>query len=371
MKELKNKKLALFFSCGISLKMWESAGNLSREIRPYIELARYLDEIYFFTYGDTTDSQYYKLFPKNIRIFPRRFGLPSKSYSLFLPLFYRKELKSVDFLKTNQMSGAWVAVLAKWLYKKKLILRCGYEWLLLSERLNKSTWKRKIIYLVEKVAYKTADKIILTSKEDKKFVTKRFRINPEKIEIIPNYIDVDLFKILNVPKEKNRIIFVGRLEEEKNLFNLIEAIANIPVKLVLIGSGSLKQKLKEFSKEQKANVEFKENIANEKLPEDLNKSEIFILPSFYEGCPKTLLEAMSCGLAVIGTKVAGVKEIIKHKVNGYLCAANSESIRKAICEVLEDNALREKIGQNARKTILENFSLERILEKEVEIYKSL
>jgi glycosyltransferase involved in cell wall biosynthesis len=368
---LKNRRLALFFTCGLSLKIWEDGGNLSREIKPYEELAKYLDKIYFFTYGDTHDRQYHRLLPQDIRIFSARVVLPSTVYSLLLPFFYREEIRGADILKTNQMSGAWTAVLAKWLYRRKLVIRCGYEWLFFSENQKRALWERKIIYFIEEIAYRAADKIILTSKEDKKFVEDRFKVSSSKIEVIPNYIDTELFRPLNIREETNGILFVGRLAEQKNLFNLIEAISGTALELVIIGSGSLKEELESFAKEKQVKLKLKGNIPNKKLPEELNKSEIFVLPSFYEGCPKTLLEAMACGLPCIGTNVEGIREIIKHRENGYLCAANSESIRKAICEVLEDKALREKIGQNARKTILENFSLDKVVEKEVEIYKSL
>ena len=371
MKNLKQKTLALFFTYRISLKVWEKIGNLTREIKPYKELANYFQGIYFFTYGDKEELKYQELFSKNIKIFPKKWNLSSSFYSLFLPFFYKNELKKVDILKTNQMSGSWVAVIAKWLYKKKLVVRCGYEWLSFLENQKKPLWKRIVAKFIEKIAYKNADKIILTSEKDKKFVVKKFKIKPEKIEVIPNYIDTDLFKPLNLPKEKNSLIFVGRLEEQKNLFNLIEAITTLPVKLVIVGRGSLKEKLKSFAKEKNAKVEFKENVPNEKLPEELNKSEIFILPSFYEGCPKALLEAMSCGLPCIGTNVEGIKDIIQHKENGYLCEPDTKSIRKAILEVLNNKNLQQKISQNARKTILEKFSLEKILEKEIKTYQSL
>jgi len=371
MRNLKQKTLALFFTYRISLKVWEKIGNLTREIKPYKELANYFNEIYFFTYGDKEELKYQKIFSKNIKIFPKKWNLPSIFYSLFLPFFYKNELKKVDILKTNQMSGSWVAVIAKWLYKKKLVVRCGYEWLSFLENQKKPLWKRIVAKFIEKIAYKDADKIILTSEKDKRFVVKKFEIKPEKVEVIPNYIDIDLFKPLNLLKEKNNLIFVGRLEEEKNLFNLIEAIAMLPVKLVIVGRGSLKEKLKSFAKEKNAKVEFKESIPNEKLPEELNKSEIFILPSFYEGCPKVLLEAMACGLPCIGTNVEGIKDIIKHRENGYLCEPDAKSIKKAILEILNDKNLKEKISQNARKTILEKFSLEKILEKEIKIYQSL
>jgi glycosyltransferase involved in cell wall biosynthesis len=268
------------------------------------------------------------------------------------------------------MNGAWAAILSKWLYKKKLIIRCGYEWLNVSKLQNSPLLKLNFISLIEKIAYKVADKIILTSKKDKEFVEKRFKIPSAKIEIIPNYIDIEIFKPLPVKKEE-RIIFVGRLEREKNLFNLIEAITNLPLKLIIIGNGHLRDKLEAFSKNRKANVEFKGNIPNDKLPEELNKSKIFILPSLYEGCPKVLLEAMACGLPCIGTNVDGINEVIKHKENGYLCKTNSDSIRKAIKEVLNNENLKKKITQNARRTVEENFNLKKFLEKEIEVYKSL
>jgi len=371
MESLKQEILALLFTRGVSLKTWEKVGNLDREIKPYKELAKYFNEIYFFTYGGKEELKYQKLFSENIKIFPKKWTLLSTLYNLFLPFLYRNELKKVDILKTNQMLGSWAGVVAKWLYKKKLVVRCGYEWLNFLENQKKSLWKRVAVKFIEKIAYRNADKIILTSEKDKNFIVKRFKIKPEKITVIPNYIDTDLFKPLSIPKEKNSIIFVGRLEKEKNLFNLIEAITTLPINLVIIGNGSLKEKLKNFAKEKNAKVEFKENIPNEKLPEELNKSEIFILPSFYEGCPKALLEAMACGLLCIGTNVEGIKEIIQHKENGYLCEPDAKSIKKAILEVLNDKDLQEKISQNARKTILEKFSLEKILEKEIKIYQSL
>jgi len=372
MKDLKNKKLALFFTVGISLETWQKIGNLDREIRPYNLLAKDFEKVYFITYRGKEELEFKKVLTGNIEILPKKFPfLPSLVYAFLIPLIYQKELKEVDVYKTNQITASPPAVLAKWFYKKKLVVRCGYEWLKFSEKRNKPLWKIKLIYLTEKIAYKSADEIILTSKEDKEFVEKRFKIPSSKIEVIPNYIDVDLFKPLDIPKEKNRIIFIGRLEEQKNLFNLIEAITNLPAKLVLVGSGSLKEKLKKFSKEKKANVEFKKNIANEKLPEELNKSEIFILPSLYEGCPKTLLEAMACGLSCIGTNVEGIKEILKHKENGYLCKTDVNSIKKAISEVLNDKALQQEISQNAKQTILENFNLEKVIKKELDVYKEI
>jgi len=278
---LYKKNLALFFTTGISLKTWDKIGNLEREIRPYNELEDYFNKIYFFTYGDGSDLKYQNVLNKNIEILPKKWKIPSKLYSLLLPLLYRKELKEVDFLKTNQMNGAIAAVLAKWFYKKNLIVRCGYEWLSILENQGSTYLKRKVVYLIEKIAYKTADMIFLTSQKDKEYIELKFKIPSSKVKIVPNYIDTELFKPLSIEnKENNRICFIGRLEKEKNLFNLIKAISSLSIRLTVFGNGSLKEDLKDYSKKQKAKVEFKGNIPNQKLPEELNKSELFIFIYF-------------------------------------------------------------------------------------------
>jgi glycosyltransferase involved in cell wall biosynthesis len=87
--------------------------------------------------------------------------------------------------------------------------------------------------------------------------------------------------------------------------------------------------------------------------------------------PKVLLEAMSCGLPVIGSKIDGTKEVIVHGENGLLCDTGSNSIREAIVTVMNDTELRDKLGANARKTIMENYSLELILDKELILLQGL
>ena len=119
------------------------------------------------------------------------------------------------------------------------------------------------------------------------------------------------------------------------------------------------------------NVKLLRILPNDQIPVELNKSQIFIIPSIFEGNPKVLLEAMACGLAIIGTEVMGIKEIINHEENGYLCKTNSGSIRKAIIELIKNPKLVKKTGENARKYILKNCSLEKIIRKEIRIYKSL
>ncbi|MDD4990311.1 MAG: glycosyltransferase family 4 protein [Candidatus Pacebacteria bacterium] len=362
-------RLALFFTCGVSLEKWAMIGNLEREIKPYSELSKQFEKIYFFTYGSLSDLKFQTYFPQNAVILPKKWKIPACFYAFLLPFFYWHILKETDILKTNQMASAVPAVIVKILFRhKKLVLRTGYEWLSFLQKAKKAKWKRTIVFLWEKIAYKAANVIIFSSQQDREFAQKKFNIPQRKTRFIPNYIDTDLFKPQAVEKEKGRLIFIGRLTKQKNITSLIESIAGLPVKLTIIGQGELKSELAELAKEKNAAVEFKDKVPNEQLPEILNKAEIFILSSFYEGCPKTLLEAMACSLPCIATNVEGIKEIIVHKENGFLCQTDSASIRTAILAVLNDKPLQEKLSKAARETILENFSLEKIIQQESALY---
>ena len=369
-RALKDKTLALFFTRGISLAAWNKVGNLDRELKPYKIMAPLFRKIDFFTYGDTTDANFLKDF-QGIKVFPNKWRIPPLLYSFLIPFLYWSKLKKVDLIKTNQMDGAWTAVLAKLIFRKKLIIRCGYQLSKTAKQEQAPRWKQYLIYQLEKIAYKAADTIMVTSESDIDYINKRYKTNKRKINLVPNYIDTDLFKPLSMKKIPRSLCFVGRLTEIKNLDNLFKAITGLRVKLIIFGSGPLENGLRKYAQDNQLDVKFEGNIENERLPHELNKAEIFIMPSWREGNPKALLEAMSCGLACIGTDVEGIREIIQHKNNGYLCQNDAASIKRSILELMAKEALRRSFGENARKTILENFSLSKLLDKEIRIYQSL
>lgn len=340
-------KLGLFFTNNVSLKSWEKIGNFSREIKPYKRLLGHFDKIFFLTYG------------KDEPLVPGIEILPAS--------IFNKELKNIDVFKTNQINGSQKAVLAKILYGKKLVARQGYQWSIFSKNKRVALWKRVIIYFIEKITYKLADAIMVSSVSDREYIIKKYKLRPEKVYYIPNYIDTELFRPMDVVKE-NRICVVAKLEKQKNLENLIEAVRGMNINLVIFGTGSLE---KEIKKNIPSNVKIINFIENERLPLEINKSKLFILPSYYEGCPKALLEAMACGVPVIGADVEGIREIVKHKENGYLCDTFSGSIKNAINEVLSDHELQKKMSEGARKTIIDKFGLDIILKKEIEIYDKI
>lgn len=362
---LSDKKLVFFFTAGMSVKKWSEGGMLSREVMLYNELAEHFEKIYFLTYGGDEEREYKNTLAPNIELLCNRWRMPTLIYSFLAPFIHRKGLKNADIYKTNQMRGSWTAVIAKLLFRKRLIVRQGYQY--------STTLKKKDNYflgfiasIIESVAYKNADVVVVTSQSIKEFIRGRYKTEEEKIAVIPNYVDTKVFKPIEIERDEKRVVFVGRLDREKNLFSLVDAVKGLDVELVLIGEGLLGDALKRKVKEEKIeNVVFAGIIPNEELPEKLNKSAIFVQPSLYEGNPKTLLEAMACGLPVIGTDVVGINEVVRHKQNGYLCGTSTGTIRKAVREVLKDKKLQKELGVYARRIIVEDYSLQTLVKREL------
>jgi glycosyltransferase involved in cell wall biosynthesis len=107
------------------------------------------------------------------------------------------------------------------------------------------------------------------------------------------------------------------------------------------------------------------------MPKIYNQYAVYVICSHYEGNPKTLLEAMACGSAVIGVRSPGIREIIEDKINGILVAENSVELRNTIQELIINKTLQKDIGQQARKYIIGGYSLESAVNKEYISYCEL
>jgi glycosyltransferase involved in cell wall biosynthesis len=224
--------------------------------------------------------------------------------------------------------------------------------------------------MMERFAYRYADVGIVASHADKQYICSKYHILPAKIEVLYNYINTAVFQPTDCEKYESRIIFVGRLQPQKNLFNLIEAVSNNDLTLDIYGSGELYDELLAHAKKLNAKVNFMGVVPNNELPAVLNRYRWYILPSLYEGMPKTLLEAMACGLVCIGTNVEGINQIIEDGVNGYLAKGTKP---KFLAEVI-NRATRlpnDRITQQAVCVIRDKFSLETVAKQENNVIAKL
>ena len=224
---------------------------------------------------------------------------------------------------------------------------------------------------MEASVFRSADRVVVTTPAMRQTIIERYKVEPDRIRIIPNYVETERFKPSPDNRQPNLLCFVGRLHEEKNISALLDAIRGLDVELHIIGGGSLQKQLIAKAQGVQAKVRFLGNVPNAELPEYLNRSSLFILPSHIEHHPKALLEAMSCGLPVIGTNVPGIREVIRHRDTGYLCNTPPEDIRAAIREVLGDPGLCIQMGTNARNFIVESCALKKVKEMELMLHQEL
>ena len=367
-------KLALFFSRGISLATWKDSGLLDRELAPYKRMLSHMESVSFVTYGNDSEGLFLQE-EDGFKVLSNRWGLPKDLYSIVSPLLYGVELRSAAIYKTNQISGWWTAGLAKFLYGKPLVVRCGY---LLSmdqeQKWKKYSWLRvSLISLLENLAFICADAIIVTTPEMKMEVMRRYGLPPEKINVIPNSVDTDLFRPLpEIKTIPGRLGFVGRFNNQKNLPLLLEAVSDIEeISLIFIGGGEKRPELESRASALGIHIKFYANVPNRDIPELLNTCQAFVLPSRWEGMPKALIEAMACGLPVIGTNVSGIRDIIEHDRTGYLCEPTIDGLRSAIKIILNDSQLRKRLGETAREYVVRNFSIEKTVFKELELLFSM
>ena len=370
---MQDRVLGVFFTKGTSALQWEQRGLLDREKSSYEEMLREkrLSKVYWFTYG--TEESLKTPIHRGIIIVPKphSFVFPGGDflYSLLLPFWQRSYLKKCNILKTNQIDGSWSAVISKIVHKKPLVVRTGYC-------ASKNDWegKNKIDFFkhrfIEYLAYTFSDAAIVTSKAQEEYITKRY---PLKIKrVIPNFVDTSIFRFLNFDKNKE-IIFVGRLSPEKNLFALIEAIAQTPYSLDIYGQGPLKSKIEQHIKRlgKEKQIKLCGVVPNNQLPSILNRYKLYVLPSLYEGMPKTLIEAMSCGICCLGTNVSGINEIIQHDKNGWLTKGDRASIKKEVDFLMHNHLIEGRLGKNARKFVEKQFSINQIVKKEVIVYEEI
>jgi glycosyltransferase involved in cell wall biosynthesis len=363
--------LVLFFTRGVSLRMWQTVGMLEREVALYRLLVKKGIDVSFVTYGDASEQEFSGELG-GIRILCNESGLPVERYQSMLFSLHGRELRHCSVIKTNQSFGGDLALWTSRFFRKPLIARCGYMWSFNAGREHgpdspEATEARR----VEEKLFCGADKVVVTTQAMKRNVIDRFPKALSRTTIIPNYVDTDLFQPATGTEAHNTLLFVGRIAPEKNLDALFEAVSRLSVRLVLIGEGKIRPKLESKFGELNGRVVWKGNVPNKEIPRYLHEADILVLPSFYEGHPKVILEAMACGVPVIGADSPGIRDLIENDETGLLCNPDPLGMQNALERLLNDAELRLRLGNNGRKYVEENFSLARIAEIEMDLLTEL
>ncbi|MFN8436183.1 MAG: glycosyltransferase family 4 protein [Cytophagales bacterium] len=226
--------------------------------------------------------------------------------------------------------------------------------------------------------FNNVDVIICLSVQWEKFFNDNF--SPKKIIILENIVDQQPSNSLK-PKSDTlplKILFLGAIGNRKGIFDLLETLKTHKnawennLKLTIGGNGEV-EKLEKFITENQLEkmVSFAGWVTGNKKLELLNTHDIYVLPSYNEGLPLSILEAMSFGMPVISTNVGGIPEVVKTNRNGVLIhPGNTGEIALAIQMYLDDMHLIKTHGEQSLN-IVEPFYSQNVIKKLNSIYKDI
>ena len=227
-----------------------------------------------------------------------------------------------------------------------------------------------ILSVMEKTIFSLSDRVIVESPSVINFLDLG-KYKQKLVTTGARYVDTELFQIKKELRErKNLVGYIGRLEEEKGVMNFFEAIPLILEKqdnleFFLGGYGPLYDRIKERlrSNNLSRKVELMGWIPHDKVANYLNELKLLVLPSYSEGLPTIVLEAMACGTPVLATPVGGIPDVIKDGETGFIMENNSpKCFAENIVRVLECPDL-DNVTKNARKLIKEKYTYEAAVER--------
>jgi len=225
---------------------------------------------------------------------------------------------------------------------------------------------------------KRADKIITISEASKKEILRFFPEVEQKINIIALGID-NKYKVLGNIQKKQQILYVGSINERKNLIGVIEAFEKLPKELaynlVIVGNFfnlfSLSDKMKKVLKRAKNNkkIIFKEGLDDEALINEYNVSTVFIFPSFYEGFGLPPLEAMACETPVVTSNISSMPEVCGDAAI-YVDPYDIKDISEKMQSLIGSKHLQEDMIKKGLQRV-KSFTWEKSAQQHLKLFKGL
>jgi len=207
--------------------------------------------------------------------------------------------------------------------------------------------------------------------------------NLDKFVVTHNWIDTKPYLREPSPEKKStpvRVVYLGWVNRNKGVFDLLDAVKllrdegleNFVVDVA--GNGDAFDEAVEYT--QKSGiadvVEFKNWVMGEAKIDLLHGGDIYVIPSYREGYPNSLLEAMACGLPPVATTVGAIPDLIRDGENGYLFPPGGvETLREKLKKLIENSEKRRTLGANAKKTILENNTVQKAVDTFDKVFKEL
>lgn len=229
----------------------------------------------------------------------------------------------------------------------------------------------------ERLAIKMADAIFVACKQDKEFLVTNLRVKPFKVFTVPHGVSREFFVNNNKKSRDKDLIFVGWWGQRKGTKYLGKTFTQVRrrypnVQLTIIGSKVDDNEVySSFPVYICENIKVHKSMPHSSLIREYKRHKIMIFPTLFEGFGTVFLEGMAAGLAVVASSEGGARDIIRDGENGILVPSrSSESLAEKIIYLLDNEEVREKIGQRATKTA-RDYTWDVIARRDVEIFQNL
>jgi glycosyltransferase involved in cell wall biosynthesis len=239
-----------------------------------------------------------------------------------------------------------------------------------------------VISQLQQLYVKRVSRFIAVSQKTKELAVDHFGVDPSKISLVYNGVDVNLFHMPNETELFTRysrptIVYVGRIISKKGIDVLIKAMPEVikfshQACFIFVGGGNIsfyKEKIRSLGISEK-NYLFTGHMGYLDRSKLVREASVFVNPSFFENCSISILEAMSSGCAVIASNVGGNPELIHSGKNGLLVRPfDDKAFARAIISLLKDESFNSIIGKDARRTVERSFSSTKCAEDTYNVYK--
>ncbi len=244
-------------------------------------------------------------------------------------------------------------------------------------------------YFIRELSVRKYDAIITVSDEVAKSTLKWYFVDKNKVYTVYNGVETDIFRpdqkqrkhtreALAILNEEKVLLFFSLVTKQKGLHLLIKALPTILknnkcVKLLIVGEGEYLDEARLLVKQSGLGnyAFFTGHIPRKEASHYINASDIFIMPTLrQEGLPFSLLEAMACQKPIIASRIGGIPSVIDDGVNGLLIPpGNIEELVDKLLLLIENGDFANKLANNARKKIIQKFSLEEMIERTIKVFE--
>jgi len=366
-------QLGLLPALGGGIGELSRTGQASRLIEGYLRpYARAFERVWYGSYlpealGDFIDDAE---LGASVRVLAPRARRARALRAIEMPFVHGREFSRCAVFRVFQVTGVIPALVARARWGTPFVTSYGFWYARLS-RPGPSGLARRA---VERLGLRLAAAVIVPTEELRGHVPT---MTPaDRIHLIPNGVDLGRFAPATErrARSRRRVLYVGRLSEEKNLSTLVQAVAaldrRVPSELVMIGGGPLRAQLESEARAANVSAEFPGVIDHRLVPARLREADAFVLPSFTEGHPKVLIEAMAAGLPCVASDCPGNRALVKDEDTGLLFdPRDPPGLAARLERVLTDGALASALGRRARDLVTREYDLSRLVAAEIDLLK--